>query len=221
MRVSALGRFEVAIGGRSVRLGGPQQRLTLALLVAQPNRFVPVDELIDGLWGEDLPGRPRKTLQVYIANLRRALGPQPWIASEPSGYRFAVEHDDVDFCRFEDLIGDARRRRAATPGAPDKALALYREALALWRGEPFADLHTDNSTRRGRWSRPRPSRRCSRKKLMTTRAPKAAPDSSPASRLYTDAKVVIKKGFDGAPRWAPSAAIILRRGPSARLRRDR
>jgi DNA-binding SARP family transcriptional activator/class 3 adenylate cyclase len=136
VRFSVLGPLRVAIGGREAPVGGPRQRLVLALLVARADQVVQVDELIDGVWGDDLPGRPRKTLQVYVSNLRSMLGAQA-IESEPSGYRLAVDRDQVDALRAADLVDEARR---AARGDPVRAVVAYDAALALWRGEPYADV---------------------------------------------------------------------------------
>ena len=50
-----LGPLEVLVDGTPVPLGGPRQRALLALLLAQANEVVPVDRLIDGVWGDDPP----------------------------------------------------------------------------------------------------------------------------------------------------------------------
>lgn len=103
----------------------------LALLVARAGQTVQVEQLTDGLWGDAPPRRARKTVQVYVANLRRALGPGAPLRSEPGGYRLAVGRDDVDALRFDDLLARARLRGD---------VAGYDAALALWRGDPYADL---------------------------------------------------------------------------------
>ena len=61
----------VSTGGRSVptqpsSLGGPKQRFVLARLLAEPNRLVSLDRLVDGLWGEEPPESARHTIQGYV-----------------------------------------------------------------------------------------------------------------------------------------------------------
>ena len=51
-----------------------------------------------------------------------------------AGYMLAVDHDRFDLTRFERLTGEAER------GVGAEAAAALREALALWRGPPLADL---------------------------------------------------------------------------------
>lgn len=72
--VRVLGSLEVRVGSASVTLGGPQQRLVLALLIADAGRLVTTERLIADVWPEDPPERARKTIQVYVSNLRRQLG---------------------------------------------------------------------------------------------------------------------------------------------------
>ena len=64
-------------------LGGPKQRLVLAMLLAEPNRVVSVDRLVDGLWGDNPPETARHTVQSYVSELRKALG-SVIIAREPA-----------------------------------------------------------------------------------------------------------------------------------------
>ena len=54
MWLSVLGPLEVARGAEPVRLGSPQQRRVLAVLVVNANEVVSSDRLVDVLWGEDV-----------------------------------------------------------------------------------------------------------------------------------------------------------------------
>ena len=45
-----------------------------------------------------------------------------------------VDPEEIDLGRFERLVSDAQRAQ------PSAAAVLLREALALWRGPPLADL---------------------------------------------------------------------------------
>ncbi len=55
-------------------LGGPQQRLVLAMLIAADGDAVSTDRLVDALWGDDPPPTARKTIQGYIHHLRASIG---------------------------------------------------------------------------------------------------------------------------------------------------
>jgi DNA-binding SARP family transcriptional activator len=92
------------------------------------------DALIDALWGDSPPTSARKTLQTYVSNIRRELGPEV-ISTAASGYSLGVAVDDVDLGRFRGLVLAAEEARAR--GAEPEAREQLRAAVALWRGDPF------------------------------------------------------------------------------------
>jgi DNA-binding SARP family transcriptional activator len=137
--VRALGPLEVGGPGTGAALGGPRQRGVLALLVARAGQAASMDELIDGVWGEEPPASARKTVQGYLAVLRRAVGPLGVkIDSARSGaYALAIERSSIDIVCFEDLASSAAPLRSTEPA---RAHALLTGALSLWRGRAFGDL---------------------------------------------------------------------------------
>ena len=143
MQFSVLGPLEVADDGRTVPLGGPKQRLVLALLLLRANQSVGADQLIDEVWGEEPPDGARGTLQSYVSHLRKALGPAR-IEGGTNGYVLAAEPSEVDALRFEGLVGKARTALTRDPSAASEALA---QALALWRGRALSDLADEPSLR--------------------------------------------------------------------------
>ena len=74
---------------------------------------------------------------MYVSNVRRALGPE-LLATEASGYVLRVDVESVDVCRFRGLVetGEAAFRQ----GSVETARVKLGEAVALWRGEPFAGV---------------------------------------------------------------------------------
>ena len=107
----------------------------LALLALRSGRVVGVEELIDALWGEELPAAPRNAVQHHVARLRAALGPES-IVGFADGY--ALKGASVDALRFEELLGEARvalREGDARAGADSVT-----RALAIWRGLPLHGL---------------------------------------------------------------------------------
>jgi WD40 repeat protein/DNA-binding SARP family transcriptional activator len=144
-----LGPLEVEADDGPVVLGGPKERLLLALLLTRPNQVVSVEALIAGLWGERPPPTAAKTLQSHVKRLRRALEParargaagQVLVTREP-GYLLRAGPGALDATRFEDLTAQARR--ALADGSAQAAGSLLREALGLWRGQAFEEfLDTD------------------------------------------------------------------------------
>ena len=132
-----LGPVEVRVDGRTVSLPGARQRLVLTMLLVDANRMVPASRLIDELWGAALPADPRGALRTQVSRLRRALGPAGGtLATVEGGYCLAVQRDQLDTTRFEDMLAEAARVGG------EQALSLVGEALALWRG-PAAGEFTD------------------------------------------------------------------------------
>ena len=146
MDVRILGPFEVREGGRLLALGRGKQTALLARLVLDANRVVPVDVLIDDLWGEDPPETAVKMVQVYVSKLRKLL-PAETLRTRAPGYLLELPPGAVDLERFEALLAEGRSSLAA--GRADETSARLREALELWRSpalaefeEPFALIET-------------------------------------------------------------------------------
>jgi DNA-binding SARP family transcriptional activator/tetratricopeptide (TPR) repeat protein len=140
-----LGPVEVWDGARSVSTGPPRQRSVLAALLVDAGRPVAWEALVDRVWGEAPPEGVRHALHTHIARIRRVLadagqGPDRNSAvplvHRSGGYVLEVAPELVDIHRFRALVDRARRPDCD----PDTRIALLREALGLWRGEPLAGL---------------------------------------------------------------------------------
>lgn len=138
VRLELLGPVRVRDGGAVLTPGGPKQRLVLSLLVADANRVVSTDRLVEGVWNGGAPSDPHASLRVYVSNLRRTLGDTDVaIEHRSGGYVLEVDPDRVDLHRFETLVERGVRLSAHEP---DRAATLLRDALGLWRGRPFGEL---------------------------------------------------------------------------------
>ncbi|WP_308200838.1 BTAD domain-containing putative transcriptional regulator [Actinoplanes sp. M2I2] len=143
MTVSAPVRFGIlgptlarSADGRVVPIGGPRLRALFALLLANAGQAVTVERLIDGVYGERPPDGAVNALRSQVTRLRGLVGDA--VAPDPVGYRFGGAPDDVDVHRFERL---ARAGRGALDAGDDnRAAAVLREALTLWRGPALADV---------------------------------------------------------------------------------
>jgi DNA-binding SARP family transcriptional activator len=140
-----LGPLQVTEGGRTIPVSAPKQRVVLASLLLRPNLVVSAAELIERLWGADPPAGSRTTLQGYVLRLRRTLNVAGVIGTEPSGYLLRVRPDQIDLCRFEALLAAADQ--AAAEGDTGAEADQLRDALALWRGVPLADIESDSLRR--------------------------------------------------------------------------
>jgi DNA-binding SARP family transcriptional activator len=128
-----LGPLEVHDETGPLLLGGQKQRAVLALLLLDAGRVVSVDRLVEALWGEQPPRTAVTSLQNFISQLRKTLGPEV-LETRPPGYRLRVRAGELDLDRFR-LAVEAARMLEPVPRA-----AKLREALTWWRGPPLADF---------------------------------------------------------------------------------
>jgi DNA-binding SARP family transcriptional activator len=119
-----LGPLEVVGEDGPIRLGGPRQRATLAILLLHANRVVPVERLADELYAGRPPVTAVTQVQRQVSELRKVLGSATVIETRPPGYVLHVGDDAFDVARFERLTAGGR----------------FADALALWRGPALADL---------------------------------------------------------------------------------
>lgn len=123
--------------GTPVEIGGGRERTILGVLVARAGEVVAAERLIDEVWGEDLPANPANALQVRVSRLRKVVGDA--LVTRPPGYLLDVEAHRVDAREFEVLVERARREE------PVEARRILADALALFRGDPFADISPDGT----------------------------------------------------------------------------
>lgn len=141
MEFCILGHLEVTQGGEPIQLGGSRERTVLAMLLLEANHVIPVDRLIDAVWGEDPPATSRGQIQICISNLRRRIltaGGKDLIETRSPGYLLRVEAGTLDLHLFE--AGVTAGRLAVTAGDPLLAARTLRDSLALWRGPALADV---------------------------------------------------------------------------------
>jgi WD40 repeat protein/DNA-binding SARP family transcriptional activator len=142
MDFRVLGPLEVRSERGAVNLGGPRPRAVLAVLLLHANEPVSSDRLVEAVWGEEESYENRKSLQVSVSRLRKALGEPGVVATKGRSYAVRVRPGELDAERFEHLVDDGRHALAA--GDPQRAAATLREGLALWRGPALADLAVES-----------------------------------------------------------------------------
>jgi DNA-binding SARP family transcriptional activator len=129
-----MGPLELHNGEDWVGLSAARWRTVLALLIINRNRTVSVDQLIDELWGADLPNGPVKAVQVYVSRVRQTLNDkmQKRLFSTASGYQLSFDPAELDANIFEDLIRRGRSELASR--RPQAAAAILRRAFSFYRG---------------------------------------------------------------------------------------
>jgi DNA-binding SARP family transcriptional activator/Tfp pilus assembly protein PilF len=141
MEFRLLGPIEATVDGRRVELSRRRERGVLALLLLEVGQSVATERLIELLWADDPPADPRRAVQVSVSRLRRWLATvdrshdDVRVDTVASGYAIHADPMSVDVHRFAALVAETRRYDDA-----EERARVLREALALWRGTPLADL---------------------------------------------------------------------------------
>ncbi len=134
MRVAILGPLETDAG----EVGGGRLLALLARLALDAARVVSATALADAVWDDEQPADELHALQSLVSRLRRSLGDGALVEQGAGGYRLAIEPDAVDALRFERLA--AQGSAALHAGEHERAAAVLRDALRLWRGPALAGI---------------------------------------------------------------------------------
>ncbi|MFL6125208.1 BTAD domain-containing putative transcriptional regulator [Actinophytocola sp.] len=138
------GRFEVVGPRGTIRITARRQQIILATLVWHANRVVGIESLIDALWGATPPDTARSQVHICVSGIRKRLarsGLHQLVGTESPGYLARVGTGELDLHVFDSLV--TRGRTLMGAGQPDEASRCLAEALALWRGEPFAGIGSE------------------------------------------------------------------------------
>lgn len=145
LHVGVLGPFEVRLAGQECGPAGARRRGLLAVLALQANAVVPVETLVDRMWGDRPPASAVNVVQTYVSAWRKVLnrGAGPGRTEGPlvtvgAGYRLELTVDQCDLLEFRTLIADGRE--AGTAGRFAESEKLFERALRLWRGPALVDL---------------------------------------------------------------------------------
>jgi DNA-binding SARP family transcriptional activator len=144
MRFGILGALRIQGPDGPITVTGTKRRVLLTVLLANANRPVALDTVIDWLWPGHPPRSAAGTIQAHVSALRHLLEPRlpRWgrsslLLTHAGGYLIQVNAEQLDVLNFEELVG--RGREALRNGRAGEASKLLGEALELWRGEPLAE----------------------------------------------------------------------------------
>jgi DNA-binding SARP family transcriptional activator len=131
-----LGPLEMRVGQERIEIRSSRQRVILALLLLRANRVVPVERLVEAIWGEHAPPTARSQVVICISGLRRIFADAgdstSLIRTSPPGYIFQPAPEQVDLLAAERLATGART--AEDEGDLVTAAKLLRMACAMWEG---------------------------------------------------------------------------------------
>ncbi|WP_370352983.1 BTAD domain-containing putative transcriptional regulator [Catenulispora sp. EB89] len=140
LRFDVLGAVTVTRDGMAVPITAAMPRAILAALLMQANKPVPATRLKAGLWGDSPPRSAAASLNNHVLRLRRHLADakRDRIRVTEAGYAIRIQDGELDLNDFVEL--HARGQQAVMRGDWAVAAAELRRMLALWRGEPVADV---------------------------------------------------------------------------------
>ncbi len=140
MRFRILGPLEVWSEGRWTAVSASKWRSLLACLLLQPGHLFSTENLILELWGDSPPAKANNIVSIYVHRLRRLIGDPEGrvLVSRAPGYLLRIDPGDLDLKVFESLVIEGRN--ALADGDPERAAALLKQALGLWRGPLLADV---------------------------------------------------------------------------------
>lgn len=135
----SFGPLTVTIGSRPVAVQSGRQRALLTALLLGDGQVVSADRLAECVWSRDVPGSAHQLIHTHIWRLRQLLSAEAKrLATWPPGYLLTAQAGEYDVA---DFLCQVRAGRAALAlGQPETAATTLAVALALWQGEPFADV---------------------------------------------------------------------------------
>jgi DNA-binding SARP family transcriptional activator len=142
MDVRMLGTFEVRVDGIVVATPpGHRGIAVLRYVLSRPGHTASRDELLEEFWPDVEPAIARNRLQVAVSSVRRALREvtnASILEYRNGGYRIDTDVElDIDIESFEGTM--ARARAAAHAHDTANAIALFRRAVSLYRGDFASD----------------------------------------------------------------------------------
>ena len=146
IQIALLGPLVVTRDGRPIDVTGPKRRALLTFLALHLDTPVGRDEIIEAIWPKRQTGREESTLRVHVSHLRDELetdrSDEPKILlTRGQAYVLSGHTVQLDTRSFDDLVREARSHLES---APDVAVELLNEALALWRGRPLQDVEYED-----------------------------------------------------------------------------
>ena len=149
----SLGSLAVLERGDVVSVGGARQRRLLAMLLIHRGTVVSVDRLAEAVFAGEPTEAAGTTLRSYIARIRKTLGssdPDVSVVTQAPGYLLQAPASTTDVGRFESLLNDSQQ--LLSRGEASHATVALREALALWKGDAYAEFADED------WARPEAQR---------------------------------------------------------------
>lgn len=155
LRIRLMGRFEVRAGD-VVALPAGKATTVAEILAVRRRAFVPVDSIVEELWGEEAPAGAAQNVASLVSRLRRVLGPER-IAGGRGGYRLETAGCWVDVDEAERLVREAESQlKSGRPALAASASAQARRLMErgeFLEDEPYAPWAVDGRREAARLTR--------------------------------------------------------------------
>jgi DNA-binding SARP family transcriptional activator/Flp pilus assembly protein TadD len=147
MWFGVLGPLLVRDADSVIAVPAGRQRVLLAALLVRAGTVVPAEALAEFLWDGASPPGAETTLRSHVMRLRRLLGPAPGarVVTRYPGYLIEAREEEVDLLRFRRLCREGGDAVHAADW--ESAWVVLTEGLGLWRGEPLADVRSEELRR--------------------------------------------------------------------------
>jgi DNA-binding SARP family transcriptional activator len=123
MLVGVLGPVVVTTDDGPIALPSRRERALLAVLALHDGQLVDYDTLADGVFGDEPPARPHHALATLVSRVRNRLGPGV-VTTVDGGYGLEPGVA-IDAALFEQAV---------------RSTVRLADAIAWWRGRPYAEL---------------------------------------------------------------------------------
>jgi SARP family transcriptional regulator, regulator of embCAB operon len=138
-----LGPLRVSNGENSSFISAQKVETLLAVLLIRSDQVVTTSQLMNEIWGEDVPRRAMAGIHVYISQIRKFLSClgklEDPIVTRPPGYMLRLGSDELDFHSFLNQVSLGRQHSRL--GRYEQAVACFEDALSLWRGPVLGEIH--------------------------------------------------------------------------------
>ena len=142
LRIYTLGRFQVRFGGQTLfaeSRGSQKTGQLFMYLITQRDKLAAPEAILEALWPDQEYSNPKNAVKIMVHRLRKKLVEQgvPQAKSVFSckyGF-YGFNHDSAHWLDAEAFENLCQKAHDLTEGDPLRAAELYRQALALYRGD--------------------------------------------------------------------------------------
>ena len=134
-----LGSLSAFRGQTRIPLGTPKQQALLGLLALRANEVAERDEIVNFLWGDDIPDSFDQLVHTYVYRIRLILKAHDSaqdggmaLLRRASGYELQIGENQLDLLDFRRLSAEAQQARTANDTMSE--FSLLGDLLSLWRG---------------------------------------------------------------------------------------